>query len=736
MISGSDTRDNPRGREHAAAHVGSAAPKNRSHSIENARRAFATSDMALKALFRTLLCVLTLSTSTHALAWEATIERDALGVPHIFGETDADMAYGLAWAQSEDGWEILEETLPYYRGNAASFFGRDAAVTDYLIQWLGFWEVIDRDYDTLLKPETREYLDAFAAGFNDFAARYPERVNLDVLPVTPQDVIAAHMFRHPLFYGFEKPLTELRAETRQQEVSPAPQLPNTAITLGSNATAVAPSRSRDDSTLLMINSHQPLTGPVSWYEVHLQSGEGLNVMGGLFIGSPALGVGFNQHHGWGATVNQPDLVDVYVLEMDPEDDNRYRVDGEWLELESFDIPIKVLLWGWLPWTVKEKGYRSIHGPVMKTDHGTYALRYAGMDEIRQVEQWLAMSAATSFAEWREAMALQHIASFNFVYANADGDIHFVHNAMMPRRAVGWQWDQYLPGNRRDLIWDDYLTPDELPSVTNPPSGYVHSANQSPFQVSSEGSNPVKSDYPVESGWPTRMTNRAVRGLELLNANTSISFDDFSAIKHDNAYSPRYRGYAYLSSVAELEPNGPEEAQALALIGDWDLHTDTANRNAALGVCILLEEWQAERTGNALPDERETLQTCMESVRDVAGQLDPEWGAVQQHGRGQRTWPAAGGPDTLRAMYAEQLEDEDDFLTVVAGDGLYYLIEWNAEGEQTIRGTHQYGSQMIDESSPHYLDQAESFSQEIMRAPGFYPENRSATSKRYTVTSAD
>ena len=736
MISGSNTRDNARGREHTAADISPAVSSKRGHSATSALRAFVTAVWALKALIRTLLCALTLWTNSLALAWEATIERDALGVPHIFGETDADMAYGLAWAQSEDGWEILEETLPYYRGNAASFFGRDATVTDYLVQWLGFWEVIDRDYGTLLKPETREYLDAFAAGFNDFAAQHPERVNLDVLPVKPQDVIAAHMFRHLLFYGFEKPLTELQAETRQQEISPAPHLPNTAITLGSNATAIAPLRSRDRSTLLMINSHQPLTGPVSWYEAHLQSGEGLNVMGGLFIGAPALGVGFNEHHGWGATVNQPDLVDVYVLEMDSEDDNRYRVDGEWLELEAFDIPIKVLLWGWLPWTIKEKGYRSIHGPVMKTDHGTYALRYAGMDEIRQVEQWLAMSAARSFAEWREAMALQHIASFNFVYANADGDIHFVHNAMMPRRAVGWQWDQYLPGNRRDLIWDDYLTPDELPSVTNPPSGYVHSANQSPFNVSSEGSNPVKSDYPVESGWPTRMTNRAVRGLELLNANTSISFDDFSAIKHDNSYSPRYRGYTFLSSVAELAPNGPEEAQALSLIRDWDLHTDTANRNAALGVCILLEEWQAERTEKALPDARVTLHTCMESVRDVAGRLDPEWGTVQQHGRGQRSWPAAGGPDTLRAMYAERLEDEDDFLTVVAGDGLYYLIEWNAEGEQTIRGTHQYGSHMTDESSPHYLDQAEAFSREVMRAPGFYTENRSATSRRYTVTSAD
>ncbi|NDH41137.1 MAG: acylase, partial [Gammaproteobacteria bacterium] len=440
-----------------------------------------------RALAR-LLCVAFL-TSGAAHAYRAEIERDALGVPHIYGETNADMAFGLAYAQAEDGWEILEESLPYYRGQAAQFFGKDAAATDYLVKWLGFWQVIERDYDALLKPDTKEYLKAFAEGFNAFAEANPERVSLDVLPVTPEDVIAAHMLRHPLFYGFEKSISAIRAESRQFEVSEPPILPNTAITLGSNATAVAPSRSRDGSTLLMINSHQPLTGPVSWYEVHLRSGEGINVMGGLFIGAPALGVGFSEHHGWGATVNQPDLVDVFVLDIDPENENRYRLDGEWRELEAFNIPIKVLLWGWLPWTVKEVGYRSAHGPVMKTDHGTYAVRYAGMDEIRQVEQWLAMSAAQSFDEWKAAIALQHIASFNFVYANAEGTIHFIHNAMMPRRAPGWRWDQYLPGDRSDLIWSDYLSTDELPSVTNPVSGYVHSANQSPFHVSSAGSNP-------------------------------------------------------------------------------------------------------------------------------------------------------------------------------------------------------------------------------------------------------
>ena len=145
MISDSDTCDSARGRERDATHIPLAAANNRSYSAESAPRAFVIAVRALTALTATLLCVMTLWISTPALAWEATIERDALGVPHIFGETDADMAYGLAWAQSGDGWEILEETLPYYRGNAASFFGRDAAVTDYLVQWLGFLEVIDSD---------------------------------------------------------------------------------------------------------------------------------------------------------------------------------------------------------------------------------------------------------------------------------------------------------------------------------------------------------------------------------------------------------------------------------------------------------------------------------------------------------------------------------------------------------------------------------------------------------------
>ena len=139
MISTAHTRDNARGDERAwKGSLTAVLIRARFRPTQTAPRCVITKRSTMRLFICTLLCALTLSTNVLAVAWEAAIERDALGVPHIFGETDADMAYGLAWAQSEDGWEILEETLPFYRGNAASFFGRDAAVTDYLIQWLGF----------------------------------------------------------------------------------------------------------------------------------------------------------------------------------------------------------------------------------------------------------------------------------------------------------------------------------------------------------------------------------------------------------------------------------------------------------------------------------------------------------------------------------------------------------------------------------------------------------------------
>jgi penicillin amidase/acyl-homoserine-lactone acylase len=116
-------------------------------------------------------------------------------------------------------------------------------------------------------------------------------------------------------------------------------------------------------------------------------------------------------------------------------------------------------------------------------------------------------------------------------------------------------------------------------------------------------------------------------------------------------------------------------------------------------------------------------------------LDPEWGAVQKHGRDERMWPVSGGPDTLRAMYAERIEENDPHFTVTAGDGLYYLIEWKTDGTQQVLGTHQYGSHMTDSTSPHYLDQAEAFSDEIPHRAHFPSLPQAEITKRYEVSHA-
>ena len=678
--------------------------------------------------------------------YQVVIERDHLGVPHVIGERDVDAAFGFAYAQAEDNWQIIHDTIPFYRGTNAAINGKDAATVDFLVQWLGIWETIDRDYETQLKPETRAWIGAFVDGINYYAALHPEQTNPSIFPITEKDVVAGYMLRHLLFYGFDASITELFEPQRQRPVSRGPADADKQarpmaegvtignLPVGSNAIAVSAPFTIDGATRLAINSHQPTTGPVAWYEAHIQSKEGLNVMGGLFPSSATIGVGFTENLAWGATVNKPDLVDIYVLDMDPNDPMRYKLDGEWKTLEAKDIEIEVKLFGFLPWTVTEVGLKSEHGPVIQNDHGTYAVRYAGMGEVRQLEQWLAMSKAQNFEQWRDAMRIQAFASFNFVYADREGNTMFVHNSLTPKRLPSYDWTQYLPGDDSRLIWQDYMAFDNLPQVINPASGYIHSANQTPFRVSAEADNPNKDDYAIEDGFPTRMTNRADRGLELLAGLESISEQQFFDIKHDKKYSVNSRAYAYLQQAASADlgaiqgDNLQNYQDAQTLITNWDLSTDIENRGAALSACVLGGEWLSEQRGSDAPKALDELVRCTDLLMSTRGRIDPLWGDVNRHVRGDLNIPVAGGPDTLRAIYGMGME-KDGYLTNVAGDGLYYQVSWDAQGDLKVRGVHQYGAATLDENSPHYADQAEDYANEILHDPLFDDARRQSKIQR-------
>src|SRR3546814_17325827 len=62
---------------------------------------------------------------------DVRIARDGFGVPPIFGKTDADVSYGVAYAHAEDDFATLTELLAMKRGRAGAMPGPEWAKVDY-----------------------------------------------------------------------------------------------------------------------------------------------------------------------------------------------------------------------------------------------------------------------------------------------------------------------------------------------------------------------------------------------------------------------------------------------------------------------------------------------------------------------------------------------------------------------------------------------------------------------------
>jgi acyl-homoserine-lactone acylase len=106
--------------------------------------------------------------------YDARILRDTWGVPHVFGVTDADAAYGLAYAHAEDDFLTIQQTMLAARGKLATVYGPDAAPNDYMVQLLRIGDVVEANYETGLAADTKALLDGYAAGLNHYAGLHEE----------------------------------------------------------------------------------------------------------------------------------------------------------------------------------------------------------------------------------------------------------------------------------------------------------------------------------------------------------------------------------------------------------------------------------------------------------------------------------------------------------------------------------------------------------------------------------
>ncbi len=668
--------------------------------------------------------------------YSAEVIRDEWGVPHIHGKTDADTAFGIAWAHAEDDFSTLQDVVAMTRGRFGAIAGADGAGVDFAYHWLDARGTARRHYASL-SPQVRAVLDGYASGLNRYAALHPGEVKLmRLFPVNGEDIATGFVLRLPFFFGLDRvlgPLAEgkpLRPEHgpsltgqpatefglgKADQLAPSrampPPLPmgEAAETAGSNAFAIAPARSGDGVTRLLSNSHQPYRGGVAWYELEIQSDEGWHFAGATFPGSPFPFMGHNEHLGWTNTVNRPDLIDVWQLPLEA-DGQHYRFVGapgaapsrEMLEQRRVWLPVRL---GPLVLPVPRMTWRSKYGPVMINANGAFAVRYGGIDRIDSVEQYYRITHARDFAQWRSAMAIGGVPATNFIYADRAGNIAYWYNAAIPLRTPGPDWRHAV---RDAPMWRDYVPWEQLPHLVNPASGYLFNSNNTPLLAAGPGSELDPAAIPAIWGVELDLTNRARRASKLLAEPGPIDRARLLRIKFDTGYERA--GYVawMLDAIARLDLRAePDLAAAQRLLAGWDFNADSQGAADALAVMVLEPAMKASYGLKPAPDPHAVLAETVTHLQRHFGRIDPPLGQVLRIRRGAVDLPGEGGGDTLRAATDWDV-DADGRLSIKHGDSFVMLIEWDRAGRVRSESIQPYGAATTRPDSPHYADQAALF----------------------------
>lgn len=666
---------------------------------------------------------------------DVKIARDKFGVPHIFGKTDADVAYGVAYAHAEDDFSTLQEVLAMTRGRAGAMLGADGAKIDYAAALLDVRATTARDWPRL-PEDVKKLFTAYAAGLNHYADKHPEEVRLrGLFPATGEDVVAGFVLRSPFFFGLDgvleslvddKPIgreggppLDVTGKVVPRADTPAGRNPEAN---GSNGIAVAPARATDGATRLVSNSHQPWTGGVAWYELVVHSEEGWDFAGASFPGSPYPFLGHNKYLGWTNTVNRPDLIDVYKLVLD-ESGDKYRFDDQWRPLEEKRVWLKVKF-GPFVLPVPRTVYRSVHGPVVKNDKGAFAIRYAGIDQANMVTQYYRLNKAKSFAEWRAAMAGQGVPATNFVYADAKGNIGLFYNAMFPDRQPGYNWRGVLPGDTSANLWTKTLPFDRVPALVNPRSGYVMNANNTPWVAAGPGDELDAAAFSPLLGIEDDMTNRAARLIELFEASGPIDEARLKAIKYDTAYAKSGYAKAWMDRLLALDvKDDPALVQAQDLLRKWDWNLDGKGHGDALALLVLRPANGSHYQRRPAPDPRTVLKDSVVHLQKYFAGIDPKLGTVLRlrHGEGAHRvdLPLDGGNDTVRASTLWDAEP-DGRLKVRHGDSFIMFVTWDRGGRVRSESIQPFGAATTRPESPHYNDQAPLFVRHQLKPVLFDP----------------
>ncbi len=642
------------------------------------------------------------------------IIRDKWGVPHIYGKTDEEVAYGLAWATAEDDFKSMQENFLTIRGRLSEVKGKDGAIMDFLAAFVGAKESVDKLYDQSFSPKFKDMLSAYVLAVNNFAKKNPDKVWIkDVFPVTEKDVIGGYTIGLALMTNV--PFSIMKISNGSFEKS------DLALPKGSNGFAVNANKTKDGNTYLGINSHQPLEGPYSWYEAHVHSEEGWDMLGGTFPGGITIFHGANQNLGWAHTVSFADHDDVYKLRMHPTEKNKYYFDGKWLTLEEK----KVKMWVKIFWIIKipvtKKFYKSVYGPVLEKDGNYYAVRFVSAFDIRGAEQWYHMNKAKNFDEFQTCLKTMTLPGLNIIYADKENNIMFIDNGHFPFKNKNYDWWHVLPGDTSATLWkaNDYYPYDSLLKVINPKCGYVFNNNNTPFNCTAKEENVDRNSSPLKNDYFAYNDNRGLRTGYLFASSGKISYDEFKKIKYDQSFMNPAYNYAMenIEDILHLDENKyPQIKESILMMKKWNRSCDVNNKQAAMVALVihkvidkLIEEGNFPAVRTRVKEW--FLVQCVEEAQAHLlkhfGTLEVPLGSLQHLVRGNKELPVGGVPDVNAAMMCK--EYKNGLLKAESGETYIELVQFTKNGP-IIESVSPYGASNV-EGNKHYDDQMNLFVQQ-------------------------
>lgn len=514
------------------------------------------------------------SSNPEVAAWEQraagiTIIRDDWGIPHVYGKTDADVVFGVMYAQAEDDFNRIETNYLNSIGRLAEAEGEEALWRDLRMKLFIDPDSMRAKYDA--SPEwLKQLMSAWADGLNYYLHTHPEvkpRVITRFEPWMPltfsegsigNDIDRVNLNGLEAFYGSD---SAMRVAAAAGLLAPEPT--------GSNGIAIGAPMTANGKAMLLINPH---TSFFFRAEAQMVSEEGLNAYGALTWGQFFIYQGFNATAGWMHTSGGADRVDEYLETIVRKPEGifyKYGTEERPLVAKQIVVPFKTDTgMARREFTV----YYTHRGPVVRAVDGKWVSVRLMQEPVKALTQSYSRTKAKNFAEYKQIMEELHTnSSNNTLFADAEGNFAYFHANFVPKRDTKFDWSRPVDGSNPATEWQGVHTVDESPLVVSPSNGWVYNTNNWPYTAAGPNS-PRQKDFP--SYMETNGENaRGLHAIRVLTDRKAWTLDSLLAAAYDS-YLPAFEPLvpALLKAydrAAATNPLKGKVSEQVELLRGWD-----------------------------------------------------------------------------------------------------------------------------------------------------------------------